>query len=382
MQKNISAHKPPQLGLSEKEIRGFSLVRTIAALANPGDRTLQAAAARDLDICNAAAAMLDREARGTVIPLEVLRDNFPFPNVRGLSVGTAGAGGNLVETDVVGASFIDLLTNHLVVKQLGAQVLTDLHGNVAIPRQTGGATAYWVAEAGAPTESDQAFDQVLLTPHTCGAYTDYTRRLLLQSSIDIEAFVRLDLAKRITTAVDLAAINGSGSSNQPRGILNTSGIGSVAGGTDGAVPSLQNIVALETATAIANADIGSLGYLTNAKVRGKLKATDKTTGGYGQFIWGDAPSTPGFGEVNGYRAAVSNQVPSNLTKGASSGICSAILFGNWADLVVGMWGGLDILVDPYTNSTTGTIRVVAFQDVDIGLRHPESFSAMLDALTT
>jgi HK97 family phage major capsid protein len=269
-----------------------------------------------------------------------------------------------------------------MVKLLGATVMTDLHGPVAIPRQTAGATTYWLAEAGAPTESDQAFDQVTMTPHTVGAFTDYTRRLLLQSSIDVEAFVRHDLAIRITTGVDLAAINGSGSSNQPRGILNTSGIGSVAGGTNGAVPSLANIVALESAVATANADIGSLAYLTNAKVRGKLKTVDVSTAGAGKFLWGEARDEQGIGELNGYRAGVSNQVPSNLTKGTSSSVCSAIIFGNWADLMIGMWSGLDVLVDPYSNSTSGTIRVVAFQDVDIAVRQAASFAAMLDALTS
>lgn len=125
-----------------------------------------------------------------------------------------------------------------------------------------------------------------------------------------------------------------------------------------------------------NADIGSLAYVTNAKVRGKLKGTEKASS-TGMFVWGDN-STP----LNGYNAVVTNQVSSALTKGSSSGVCSAIFFGNWADLVIGMWGGLDLLVDPYTASTTGSVRVVAMQDIDIAVRHPESFAAMLDALTT
>ena len=116
-----------------------------------------------------------------------------------------------------------------------------------------------------------------------------------------------------------------------------------------------------------------MGYLTNAKVRGKLKQVSKVSGQNGFVYDGDM--------VNGYRTGISNQVPSNLTKGSASGICSAILFGNFADLIIGQWGSLDLMVDPYTGSTAGTVRVVALQDVDVAVRHAESFAAMKDALT-
>jgi HK97 family phage major capsid protein len=214
-----------------------------------------------------------------------------------------------------------------------------------------------------------------MNPKTVGAFTDISRKLMLQSSIDVEAFVRNDLATVLALAIDLAAINGSGSNNQPTGILATSGIGSVAGGTNGGAPTLANMIDLETAVSVANADVGSLAYLTNAKVRGKLKQTFKNAT-YGDVpVWGDGNM------VNGYNAAVSNQVPSNLTKGTASGVCSAVLFGNFADLIIGQWGALDLMVDPYSNSTSGTVRVVALQDVDVAVRHAESFAAMKDALT-
>lgn len=142
-----------------------------------------------------------------------------------------------------------------------------------------------------------------------------------------------------------------------------------------APPTWAHVVSLETEVAQDNADIGALSYITNAKVRGKLKQTEKASN-TAQFVWTDD------GTMNGYPARVTNQVRSNLTKGTASGICSAIFFGNWADLVLGLWGGLDILVDPYTHSTSGTMRVVALQDVDFAARHAQSFSAMLDALTT
>jgi HK97 family phage major capsid protein len=294
----------------------------------------------------------------------------------GLTFTTASVGGDTVATNLLAADFITLLRNAMALIPMGIRTLSDLNGNIAIPRQTGGATGYWVAESGAPTESQQAFDQVTMTPKTVGAFTDISRKLLLQSSMDVEAFVRQDLATVLGLAIDLAGIAGTGADNQPRGILATSGIGSVAGGTNGAAPTWAHIVELETAVAVDNAAIGNLGYLTNAKVRGKLKTTQKFADTNGMPVWegGDTP-------LNGYRAGVSNQVPGNLTKGTASGVASAIIFGNFADLLMGMWGGLDLLVDPYTHSTSGTVRIRALQDVDVAVRHPESFSAMLDALT-
>lgn len=354
----------PDIGLSDQEIKQFSFSRAINALANPTDRRAQAAAAFEFECSMAAAERAGRESRGIFVPSDVLK--------RDLVVGTASAGGNLVATDLLAASFIELLRNSTEVMQR-SRLLTDLNGNVAIPRQTGGATAYWVSESGSPTESAQAFDQVTLAPKTVGAFVDFSRKLMLQSSIDIESFIRGDLAKVLGLEIDRVAINGSGTAPEPRGILNTSGIGSVAGGTNGAAPTWGNIVDLESAVANANADVGSLYYITNTKVRGKGKQTVKATN-TAEFIWS------GNG-MNGYEGLVTNQVPSNLTKGTSSGVCSAIIFGNLADLIIGMWGGLDLMVDPYTGSTSGTVRVVALQDVDVAVRHAESFAAMKDALT-
>lgn len=353
------------IGMTQEEARSFSFVRAINALANPGDRRAQEAAKFEREASDAFATKMGRAAQGFYVPVEVQK--------RDLLVGTAAAGGNTVATQLLAANFIDLLRNKMALTGLGAQFLTGLVGQIAIPRQTSGATAYWVAENGAPTESQQAFDQVTMTPKTVGAFTDVSRKLLLQSSMDVEGFVRNDLATVLALAIDLAGVNGSGASNQPTGILNTAGIGSVAGGTNGLIPTWANIVDLESAVAVANADVNALGYLTNAKVRGKLKQVSKVSGQNG-FIWED-------GMCNGYNTGVSNQVPSNLTKGTASGICSAILFGNFADLIIGQWGGLDLMVDPYTGSTAGTVRVVALQDVDVAVRHAESFAAMKDALT-
>jgi HK97 family phage major capsid protein/HK97 family phage prohead protease len=361
------------IGMSDKETKNYSFLRALNALANPGDRKAQEAAKFERDASDAFAEKQGRAPQGFYVPHEVQR--------RDLVVGTDTAGGHTVSTDLLGQSFIEILRNRMMVQRMGAQMLTGLSGNVAIPRATGGAAAYWVAESGAPTESQAAFDQVTMSPKTLGAYSDISRKLLLQSSIDVEGFVRRDIATVVALAIDAAAINGSGSSNQPTGILNTAGIGAVVGGTNGLAPTWAHVVELWSDIANANADFGNMGMLTNSKVIGKFMSTLKASGVAG-YICESFPDSQGITNVGGMRAGVSNQVPSNLTKGTSSGVASAIINGNWADLIIGQWGSLDLMVDPYSNSTSGTVRVVALQDIDIAVRHAESFSAMKDALTT
>jgi HK97 family phage major capsid protein/HK97 family phage prohead protease len=355
------------VGLTSTETKRYSVMRAINALANPGDASVQRAAAFERECSEAAAAKQGKQARGFMVPYEVQK--------RDLVQGTPTAGGNLVQTDLLAGNFIDALRNAMVLSGLGVRMLTGLQGQIAIPKLTGAATAYWVAENTAPTESQQTVGQVTMSPKTVGAFTDISRRLINQSSLDVEAMVQNDIATVLGLAIQQAAISGSGASNQPSGLLTLVTPG-VIGGTNGLAPTWAHQVALETAVAVANADVSSLAYLTNAKVRGKLKSTEKATGTTGNFIWSEG-STP----INGYQTAITNAVPSNLVKGTSGAVCSAILFGNFSDLIIGMWGGLDLMVDPYTGSTAGTIRVVALQDVDVAVRNVESFATMVDALT-
>ena len=337
--------KAAEIGLTEKESRSFSFLRAINYLANPTDRAAREAAGFEIEASEAAAAKLGRSSRGITIPMDVM--------TRDLNVGTASAGGNLVETQLDSANFIDLLRNASALDEAGATVLTGLSGNVNIPRQSGAGTAYWVAESGSPTESQQTIDQISLTPKTCGAYTDYSRKLLIQSSIDVENIVRSDLARVIALEIDRVGLYGSGSSNQPLGLKDTTGVLTEDFAAD--TPTFSEVVALESDVSGANALLGSPVYLMNSAMRGGLKTKAKDSGS-GLFVMeGDL--------VNGYRGVLSNQVASG-----------DLWFGNFADLIIGYFSGLDLMVDPYTGSTSGTVRVVALQDVDVAVRHPESFS--------
>lgn len=347
-----------EIGLTENETRDYSFVKVLNALANPKDKRAQAAAAFEIEASQAAANASKREVQGILVPVDILRRSIM--GQRDLTKGTATAGGHTVATDLMAGSFIELLRKRMVTQRLGATVLNGLVGNIAIPRQTSGATAYWVAESGAPTESQQAFDQVTMSPKTVGAFTDYSRKLLIQSSLDVESFIRNDLAKVVGLELDRASLYGSGSANQPQGIKDTTSVNTKDFSAD--APTFAEIVALETEVAADNADIGTMAYLVNAVGRGSLKTTEKASS-TGQFIW-ETGNT-----VNGYNAEVSNQVASG-----------DYWFGNWSSLMIGLWSGLDLTVDPYTGSSSGTVRVVALQDVDIAVRHPESFCRGNNAL--
>jgi len=380
----------PAIGMSAKEVQRYSFVRAIAAAA---DQATNPRAWKDaqfeLECSQAQAEKLGMKPQGFFVPEDVVMARsvqrayrpgvgWQYQDLRADFTTGAGVGGDLIATDLLTASFINLLRNQMMVLRAGARTLAGLTGNVAIPKQTGGATAYWVTEGNAPNESAQVIDQVALTPKTCGAWTDITRKLLKQSSLDVEAFVREDLSRTVALAIDLAALTGVSGNDEPNGVLNTVGIGAVfAGGAaidgtnaDGAVPVWADIVNLETEVATDNADIGSLAYMTNAVVRGYLKQKPKVAGTDARMIWADDATAP----LNGYPAYVTNQLARNLTKGAAIDL-SAMIFGNWSDMLIGLWGGMDVLVDPYTGGTAGTVRVIVLQDVDVAIRNAQSFAA-------
>ena len=197
-----------------------------------------------------------------------------------------------------------------------------------------------------------------MAPKTIGAFVDYSRRLLLQSSIGVENMIRNDLARVIALEIDRAAIYGTGSSNQPKGIKNTTGVGSVtiAGGA-GTYGTFAEYIAAETAVAAANAEVGAMKYIINANARGALKSTEKATN-TGMFVYDD-------NRINGYEALVSNQLGN-----------SDVIFGAIDQLMVGMWSGLDLATDPYTGATAGNTRIIALQDMDFAVRYPEAFCVM------
>ena len=337
-----------EIGLTKEQTKRFSLVKAIHALANPTDRRAQEAAAFEFEASRAASEQYGRSAQGIMLPAEVMKNWKRDLN----SADDAAIFGD----DFRGGDFIDVLRNASSVMQAGATMLTGLSGDVKIPKKTAAATAAWIAsEGGAAAESEMTVGQVSMTPKTLGAFTDVTRQLLIQSSLDVEALIRNDLTSAIALTIDKAGLEGAGTSGAPTGILSTSAVNTVTAFAN-PNPTFAEVVTLETAVAEDNALMGNLAYILPAGMYGALKTTEKAAG-TAQFV-----IEPG-GTMNGYRAIVSNQ--------ATAG---NLYFGNFSDLLIGMFGGLDIVVDPYTASTTGTIRVVALQSVDVAVRHAVSFA--------
>lgn len=351
------------IGMNATEKREFSLLRAMEAAATGKWEK----AGLEREVSAELEKQHGRSATGFFVPTDLM--------ARAYSKGNAANGGNTIATDFRDDLFIDLLRNRLATAQLGATVLDGLVGDITIPKQLTGNSVTWVDENGQASDSNATFGQIGLKSKTVTGNTELSRKFMLQSSLSAEQFARNELLQAMMLGIDLAAINGSGTSNQPTGILNTSGIGAVAIGTNGGSLTWQHIVALETSIAAANADLGNLAYLTNTKVRGALKTTLKSEGVSG-YIWQDG-DTP----LNGYRCAVSNQVPSNLTKGSAAGKCSPLIFGNWADLMIAHWGVLDVIVDPYTKGRQGAVVITVLQDVDIAVRNAESFAAVKDIVT-
>ena len=337
-----------EIGLTKKEVRNFSLMNAIRAMANPTDRNAQEAARFEFEASQEAAKRAGVDPQGLYLPHDVMRSW----NQRDLNTSDDSA---MVAEAYRGGDFIDVLRNASSVMQAGATMLTGLQGDVKIPKKTAASTGAWIAtEGGASTESEPTFGQVTMSPKTVGAFTDITRLMMMQSSLDIENLVRNDLSTGIALAIDNGALQGDGTSGAPTGVANTSGINAPTAFA-AANPTFAEVVAMETAVAEDNALMGNLAYILPASMMGALKTTAKDAGS-GQFV-------AEGGQINGYNAIVSNQVTAG-----------DLYFGNFADLLIGMYGGLDITVDPYTASTSGTVRIVALQTVDVAVRHAVSFA--------
>ena len=299
----------------------------------------------------------------------VYRARAALNEYRDLTTSTgAGAIANILGTD-----FIDVLRNRMLMAKLKAKVLTGMTGGTfSLPKKTAKGTTYWVAEGTAPTNSNITIGQVTFTPKTVGAVTDLSRKFMLQTSLDAEGIARDDLLSDLAHEIDRVGFNGSGSGAEPLGIMQDGAITVVAIGTNGGVPTWDTLVNLETQVSLANADVDDMAYVTSAQGRGILKRTLRSSVANSKSIWDE-------NTVNNYPAYASNSIPANLSKGSASGTLTSILFGNFASLTYALWGGLDLIEDPYTKSNVGGLRLVALQDLDVQKRYTQSFAVCNDS---
>ena len=367
---NISNDKPldvapATVGLNQKEKGEYSLIRAVNA-ASTGDWSK---AGYERELSEDIAQRTGKEARGFYMPSDL---NW---GQRDQTVSPTSAGGFLVGTDHLADQFISALYAKLTVGELGARVMTGLKGNVAIPKLSAETTnTAFVAEGGAPTEGAATFAQVTMTPKTLASYVDCSRKLMLQSDPSVEAVLRNDIISQFARKIDSVAINGGGS-NEPSGIIPGVPSGNVvAMGTNGLAPTYAKIVELIKAVDVSNAMGGNPSFLTNPKVIAALRTIAKQSGGAeGNFIM-EAAS-----DILGYNIASTTLVPSNLAKGTGSNL-SAAIFGDFTNVMLGFWSGVDVVVDTSSLSTSGGTRLAFFQDLDVGIRRGEGFSVIKDII--
>lgn len=294
------------------------------------------------------------------------------------ATGGAAAGGALVQTTVSPTEWAPALRAASRVVQLGATVVQSSE-NLSILSQTPASAAAAVSENASKADSDTTFVATTYSPSTIKNNMTVSRRLLNQTAL-AETIVRDDLDNAIAEMVDFYAIQGSGSSGQPTGLLNTAGISTVALGANGAAPTYASLIDMIRQVALKkNLLAAKAGFLASTKAAMTLRNVTKTAS-WG-FLWDDAQSYQIDGWVLGYRAMMSENVPSNLTKGSGTNL-SAMIFGNWSDLYIVEFSPPTVIADPYTYSSTGAVRFNITQEVDIKPRRVDAFSMIKDMIAS
>ena len=365
---NISDDTPletpvAEVGLNEKQRGQYSFLNAIRA-ASSGDWSK---AGLEREISNEIASRSGKEARGFYLPMDIGWGQ------RDQTVGTNSQGGFLKGTDHLGNEFIGEVYANSVVASLGGRVMTGLQGDIAIPKLSASVTnTAFVAEGSAPSEGAGVFAQVTMAPKTLATYVDYTRKLALQSDPSVEQILRNDIVQTMAAKIDQVALNGGGS-NEPSGILQESDTNVVAIATNGGAVTYAKVVDMEAAIASDNALTGTLNFATTPGVQGAMRQIPRQGSGVeGNFILNDSNS------ILGHNVTVSTNVPSNLTKGSTSGTCHALILGDFSQVMMGFWSGVDVVVDSSTLSTSGGTRIAFFQDVDVAVRIPNAFAAIKD----
>jgi HK97 family phage major capsid protein/HK97 family phage prohead protease len=298
---------------------------------------------------------------GFTVPLEMFGVHS-----RTMTANVGSAGGYTVATDILGSEFIKKLDNMPAVERAGARRLTGLVGDIILPKQTGGATAYWLGEGAEVSTSDLTFGQLALTPHRLQVVVPMTKQLMMQSTLDVEGLAREDAQKRLAIAIDLAALQGAGHSGQPKGLFSldttNSGINTVTYSAAATFAKTREAIATILTD---NASTGPIVWLVDPATWSKWSSKSVDTGS-GRFLW---EGTDMEGNVGGYRGLVSQHVAAT-----SKTIC-----GVFSELLLGYWDGVDVIVDPYTRKKEGIIEVSATIHCDIAARYPQSFCVSTDS---
>jgi HK97 family phage major capsid protein len=346
---NRAGARAPLVELSQLEQRRYSLRRALAVAAGLEARSFESEVSEEIAL--KLPTSYQRKG-GILIPTVISR--------AALDSHTAGKGVELIGEQA--GPFISALRRRALVLQLGARLLTGLVGNLGLPRQDTSGGAQWAADnPGADyPQTNLTLSQVPLKPRLLVSATTFTRQLLIQSTPAVDEIVAEDMAQSSAVALDLAAVHGSGTDNEPLGLYNIDDVVEVD--FSGAGPTMEKVVEMETAVAVQDGetDPETAGYLTTPEVRERAKLTEEASGAR---LWSD-------GTMNDHRAEATNQLSKELGTGENE---HAMIYGIWSELVVGEWGAIEVLANPYTLAAKGLVQVTGFYLADVAPRHPESF---------
>ena len=374
VEQNPVARTLSPVEMSNKERKQYSFLKAIGYAAG---KVSAADAALELEVSRELESRIGSRPEGIYVDQSQLVSYKRDP----YDTQTPAAAGNLIATDLLSDRFIDQLYNESAFLSMGVTYLRDLQGNVEIPRESTYTNGYWIGEGQPITEDEGTFDKIALSPKKLACLTKMTYEMVNQSSIDIERYARNRLIRGLGLELDRTIGFGSGIGEEPLGIVSHPEVLSVVLGANGGELSWSAIVDMIAEVDSANAlKGGNFGFVVNARTKAKLmKTLDDPTTGAGAWIWQNNNQVEG--QIAGYRARCSNQIPNNLTKGTATDL-SAIFFGDFSNVLMGIWSGLDVMVDPYSESSNAIYRIIAKQLVDLELTRGSFFSIATDAINT
>lgn len=386
--------------MSDKERKSYSLRNVYCAAVNARaagtfkDKGAEAGLEREVsdDLRKAANERgITGLGGGIIVPSATTRSLWNETQQRALAAGgNAGTATNVVNVD---ANPIELLRGRTVCLALGARMMSGLHGTVKLSRQTGAASSNWLAEAGSVTNSDPTLDAITMTPHRLSIFNSYYLELLAQSPLAVDSFLAMDRLNVLARSLDVAGLNGPGTSNVPLGLMNQSGLAAILTGTTraangtitagaGGVPmSFVDVNNMEAAISTANGDIGTLGWAMRPKVRAAMRSTPQIPGTASGFIFPNSkPDARGIQEGPlGYNAIASTLVPTGYTVNSVPNL-DAVILGVWDQMLFGDWGLSEVIADNITGAASGLFKIIEHAMYDTNVRHIESFAASTSVL--
>jgi len=360
---------------SAKEKRTYSLGRMIQAQVTGDWKN----AGYERELSDEITRRTGKQSQGFYVPDFAWRSGVMTTAATGAIAGE-NVTDQFVPTIQRGDLFIEALRAKQVMANLGVTYLGGLTNRVRMPKIATGAAAGFVEEAGDVSDQSPTDAGVTLQPRTLGAFATMSRLLMLESVPAIEQIVQDDLLRSIADKIEYYAINGSGSSGQPTGILTDGNVNNldISTGTDVAALTWADITDLvklvEEDNGVVNA--ATLGFLTNPKVKAKMANTVKVATTDSVMLLNDP-----WNAIYGYKAEFTNNVPSDLDPGDGGSDASAMIFGDFSQLMVGLFGAPSIIVDPYSGSKSGDVQISVMQEVDVALRNAISF-AKTDEIST